>query len=77
MGKENNLEECRIGLEPVDHFECTNATPQGFYSTAFIKVFSVKEVLRGEGDLRYLGSSTQHKMVSSAPMGSEIHDKWR
>ncbi len=30
VGKENKAEECRLGLEPGDTFECTYETPAGF-----------------------------------------------
>ena len=57
VGKENRAEECRLGLEPGDTFECTYGTPAGFCPTSFFKLFPVLEVLRCGGDLRYLGSS--------------------
>jgi len=70
VGKENKPDECRIGLEPGDHFECSYATPEGFCPTIFIKMFPILEVLRCEGDLRYLGASTQHEMDFICPDGA-------
>jgi uncharacterized repeat protein (TIGR04076 family) len=55
VGKEGKAEECRLGLEPGDTFECTYGTPAGFCPTSFIKIFPSMEVVRCGGDLRNLG----------------------
>lgn len=57
VGKENKAEECRLGLEPGDTFECTYGTPQGFCPTSFIKIFPSMEVTRCSGNLRRLGEN--------------------
>lgn len=69
VGKENRAEECRLGLEPGDTFECTYGTPAGFCPTSFLKLFPVLEVMRCGGDLRYLGSSDPSRIEFLCPDG--------
>ena len=69
VGKENRPEECRLGLEPGDTFECAYGTPAGFCPTSFLKVFPVLEVLRCGGDLRYLGASEPRRIQFLCPDG--------
>jgi uncharacterized repeat protein (TIGR04076 family) len=69
VGEENRPEECRLGLEPGDTFECTYGTPAGFCPTSFLQVFSVLEVMRCAGDLRYLGSSDPSQTEFLCPDG--------
>ena len=69
VGKENRPEECRLGLEPGDTFECTYGTPGGFCPTAFLKLFPVLEVMRCGGDLRYLGTSEPYRTEFLCPDG--------
>jgi len=69
VGKENKAEECRLGLEPGDTFECTYGTPGGFCPTSFIKLFPVLEAVRCEGDLRYLGGSRTTETTCLCPDG--------
>ena len=70
VGRENKAEECRLGLEPGDRFNCEYGTPAGFCPTSFIKIFPVMEALRCEGDLRYLGANTPHEMEFICPDGA-------
>ena len=69
VGKENKSEECRMGFEPGDTFECDYGTPCGFCPTSYIKIFPSMEAIRCEGDLRYLGSSAPHEMDFTCPDG--------
>jgi uncharacterized repeat protein (TIGR04076 family) len=69
VGKENQPEECRLGLEPGDKFECDYQTPGGFCPTSLIKIFPVLETIRCEGDLRYLGANVAHEMEFICPDG--------
>lgn len=69
VGKENNAEECRLGLEPGDSFECTYETPTGFCPTSFIKIFPAMEAIRCGGDLRNLGSRDPHEITFVCPDG--------
>jgi uncharacterized repeat protein (TIGR04076 family) len=69
VGKQNQSTECRLGLEPGDSFECDYETPQGFCPTSFIKSFPIMEVLRCEGDLRFLGAITPYEMEFMCPDG--------
>ena len=69
VGKENKAEECRLGFEPGDTFECTYETPTGFCPTSFLKVFPLLEVVRCKGDLRYLGESAPDQATLTCPDG--------
>ncbi|OGN91383.1 MAG: hypothetical protein A2Y88_11375 [Chloroflexi bacterium RBG_13_48_10] len=69
VGKENKAEECRMGLEKGDTFECDYGTPDGFCPTSFIKVFPVMEIMQCEGDLRNLGASSPHEIDFICPDG--------
>jgi uncharacterized repeat protein (TIGR04076 family) len=69
VGKENKAEECRLGLEPGDSFECTFGTPAEFCPTSFIKIFPALEAVRCEGDLQYLGGSGPSEITFACPDG--------
>ena len=69
VGTENKAEECRIGLEPGDVFECAYGTPAGFCPTSFIKIFPALEAVRCNGDLRYLGGSGPCEIEFVCPDG--------
>jgi len=69
VGKEDKAEECRIGLEPGDTFECAYGTPGDFCPTAFIKIFPAMEVARCGGDWRKFGGESQYKMDFVCPDG--------
>ncbi len=69
VGKENQAEECRLGLEPGDTFTCAYETPAGFCPTSFIKLFPALEVVRCGGDLRQLGGSGPQEMMCLCPDG--------
>lgn len=69
VGKENKAEECRLGLEPGDTFECAYETPAGFCPTAFIKIFPSLEVMRCGGDLRNLGGKIPNETLVMCPDG--------
>lgn len=69
VGKENRAEECRLGLEPGDTFECTYGCPAGFCPTSFIKIFPALEVVRCGGDLRNLGGSGPQEIEVLCPDG--------
>lgn len=69
VGKENKAEECRIGLEPGDTFECTYETPAGFCPTSFIKIFPCMEVVRCGGDLRNVGGKGPCETTFICPDG--------
>jgi uncharacterized repeat protein (TIGR04076 family) len=70
VGKENKAEECRLGLEPGDTFDCSYETPAGFCPTSYIKIFPVMEVLQCGGDLRYLGANEPNMMDFICPDGA-------
>jgi uncharacterized repeat protein (TIGR04076 family) len=70
VGKLNKAEECRLGLEPRDTFECAYETPAGFCPTAFIKIFPAMEVIRCEGDVRNLGGSDPNEIAFVCPDGA-------
>ncbi len=69
VGKENNHQECRIGIEPGDMFECAYETPAGFCPTSFIKIFSTMEAVRCQGDLRNLGGKGVAEIEFLCPDG--------
>lgn len=69
IGKENNIEECRLGLEPGDTFTCEYATPCDFCPTSFIKIFPTMEVLRCQGDLHFLGAKQADEIDVLCPDG--------
>ncbi len=71
-GKENQAEECRLGLEPGDTFTCTYETPSGFCPTSFIKIFPSMEVVRCGGDLRNLGGKSPCEMTFLCPDGAVL-----
>lgn len=67
--KEGKAEECRLGLEPGDAFICAYATPCDFCPTAFIKIFPALEVMRCQGDLRFLGAKQANEIDVLCPDG--------
>lgn len=69
VGKENKAEECRLGLEPGDIFECRYETPAGFCPTSFIKCFPSMEVVRCGGDLHNLGGQGLSEITFLCPDG--------
>ncbi|MCC7353690.1 MAG: TIGR04076 family protein [Anaerolineae bacterium] len=69
VGKRNKPEECRIGFEPGDTFECRYGTPAGFCPTSFLKIFPALEVVRCNGDLRNLGGRGPHEITFTCPEG--------
>jgi uncharacterized repeat protein (TIGR04076 family) len=69
VGKENKAEECRLGLEPGDTFECTYETPAGFCPTSFVKIFPALEIVRCNGDLRNLGGTGTAETTFACPDG--------
>jgi uncharacterized repeat protein (TIGR04076 family) len=69
VGKENKAEECRIGLESGDTFECAYGTPKDFCPTSFIKIFPNMEVVRCGGDLRNLGGKSSAETTLICPDG--------
>jgi len=72
VGKENKSEECRLGLELGDTFDCAYGTPAGFCPTSFIKIFPALEVVRCGGDLRNLGGSGPQEMTFLCPDGAVL-----
>jgi uncharacterized repeat protein (TIGR04076 family) len=72
VGRENRAEECRLGLEPGDRFECTFETPGGFCPTTFIKLFPVLEIVRCGGYLQILGGSGPTETKLLCPDGSVL-----
>jgi uncharacterized repeat protein (TIGR04076 family) len=70
VGAENKAEECRLGLEPGDLFQCAYGTPRGFCPTSFIKIFPAMEVVRCGGDLRNLGGSGPSEIGFICPDGA-------
>lgn len=69
MGKENRAEECRLGLEAGDVFECAYGTPAGFCPVSFLNIFLALEVVRCQGDLRCLGGSSPREITFLCPDG--------
>lgn len=69
VGKENRAEECRLGLEVGDTFECAYETPAGFCPTSFIKLFPAMEAVRCGGDLRNLGGTGPAETLCMCPDG--------
>jgi uncharacterized repeat protein (TIGR04076 family) len=72
VGKENKAEECRLGLEPGDTFECAYETPGGFCPTSFIKIFPGMEAVRCGGDLRNLGGKDLGEITFVCPDGAVL-----
>ncbi len=70
VGQEDKAEECRLGLEPGDTFECTFETPAGFCPTSFVKIFPALEIVRCNGDLRYLGGAGPAEIAFVCPDGA-------
>lgn len=69
VGQENKAEECRVGIEVGDVFECTYETPADFCPTSYIKIFPSMEAIRCNGDLRKLGGSKPTEIEFSCPDG--------
>lgn len=69
VGERNQAEECRLGLEPGDGFECQYGTPAGFCPTSFLKIFPSMEAVRCGGDLRNIGSSHPTETTFLCPDG--------
>jgi uncharacterized repeat protein (TIGR04076 family) len=72
VGKENKAEECRLGLEPGDLFECGFETPGGFCPTSFVKIFPAMEAVRCNGDLRNLGGNAPGEITFACPDGAVL-----
>lgn len=72
VGEGNRAEECRLGLEPGDVFECTYGTPAAFCPTAFVHLFPLLEVVRCGGDLRNLGAASAHATTLRCPDGAVL-----
>jgi len=70
VGVNNTAEECRLGLEPGDTFDCDYETPAGFCPTSFVKIFPAMEVLRCDGDLRCLGANEPTEIDFLCPDGA-------
>jgi len=69
VGNDNLPNECRLGLEPGDTFECAYGTPAGFCPTSFIKIFPTMEVIRSGGDTRNLGGKAPDVIDFLCPDG--------
>jgi uncharacterized repeat protein (TIGR04076 family) len=69
VGAQGRAEECRLGFEQGDTFECTYECPDGFCPKALMKVFPLMEAVRSGGDLRNLGGSGAAEMVFVCPDG--------
>jgi uncharacterized repeat protein (TIGR04076 family) len=69
VGQANRAEECWLGLEPGDTFECEYETPAGFCPATLLKLFPVLEVIRCSGDLRELGGSGPCEATLLCPDG--------
>jgi uncharacterized repeat protein (TIGR04076 family) len=69
VGKENKAEECRLGFEPGDTFDCRYETPGGFCPTSFLKIFPGMEAVRCGGDLRNLGGEKSTETTFVCPDG--------
>ena len=69
VGKENIAEECRLGLEPGDTFECAYETPSGFCPTSSLKIFPGMEVIRCGGDLQNIGGNSANETTFVCPDG--------
>ena len=69
VGKGGRAEECRLGFEEGDTFECTYECPDGFCPKALMKAFSLMEAVRSGGDLRNLGGSGAAEMLFVCPDG--------
>lgn len=69
VGRQNRAEECRLGLEPGDTFQCAYETPAGFCPTSFIKIFPTLEVIRCQGDVRFLGGNKSTETTFLCPDG--------
>ena len=67
VGKTNRYQECRLGYEVGDTFECKYETPAGFCPVAFMKLYPLLEVVRCGGDLRQLGSSHSNRVAFICP----------
>jgi uncharacterized repeat protein (TIGR04076 family) len=69
VGKQNEAEECRLGLEVGDTFECAYGTPTDFCPTAFMKIFPAMEAARCGGDWRNFGVQNPQEMLFVCPDG--------
>jgi uncharacterized repeat protein (TIGR04076 family) len=72
VGKENKAEECRLGFEVGDTFECAYGTPANFCPTAYIKIFPALETARCGGDWRNFGAQYPHVMDFVCPDGAVL-----
>jgi len=69
VGERNRAEECRLGFEPGDTFDCSYECPTGFCPKTMLKVFPLMEAVRSGGDLRNLGGSGPAEMEVTCPDG--------
>ncbi len=69
VGEQDRAEDCRLGLEPGDAFECAYECPPGFCPKALFKLFPLMEAVRSGGDLRNLGGTAPAEMETVCPDG--------
>jgi uncharacterized repeat protein (TIGR04076 family) len=69
VGERDRAEECRLGFEPGDTFECAYECPASFCPKAMLKVFPLMEAVRSGGDLRNLGGAGPAEMELTCPDG--------
>ena len=69
LGKDNKPNNCRMGYEPGDIFECKYDCPKDFCSKSIMKVFPILEAVRSGGDLKNLGGINKYEMEIVCPDG--------
>ncbi len=70
VGKTDFAEECRLGFEPGDVFECQYECPAGFCPSALMHIYPLMEIVRCGGDLRILGGEGEHEASLPCPDGA-------
>ena len=69
VGNTNKANECRLGFEPGDVFECEYGTPAEFCPCTFMMLFPFLQVVRCGGDLRNIGAAGSQELTLTCPDG--------
>lgn len=63
------LDNCRLGLEPGDRFQCGYGCPEGFCPKTILITYHLLEAVRSGGDLRNLGGPEADTYCFTCPDG--------
>lgn len=65
-------EDCRLGFEAGDEFQCAYAVPTGFCPKAMPVLHTLCEIIRCGGDFTHRGSDKPHEIDFPCPDGGIV-----